>query len=371
LYRLRRSFNNTILRGPVEGFGKNHLSTLIELIIIKAENYLKIISLIAVGGREMNHWIFKVGDQKIYADVLGEKYVFDNTHSIKVTAGDYFIYLSTKKNRYEFIGYGKVNKVESRTPVGLEKRNGRVKTIYTAYLTDLRWFSEPLDFSSKKGQLNRKAVGIENALGWGISIPRVESKMFWDLVKLAQPERVGIQSPSRLLTPQKGSPGKEWSHPSNTTNKYLQKQENEILRNGDFEPFNFSDARKKTLRYLVLRRGQPKFREALLKAYGGKCAITGFDVVEALQAAHIYPYRGEDTNTVNNGLLLRSDIHDLFDLGLITIDTNEMKVQLHDSLLSSSYRVLHNVSLRLPEKEELWPNKVYLDWHRAWWKNQK
>ena len=50
-----------------------------------------------------------------------------------------------------------------------------------------------------------------------------------------------------------------------------------------------------------------------MDAYGGRCAITGYDVEEALQAAHIVPYLGPQSNTVNNGLLLRADVHNLFD----------------------------------------------------------
>lgn len=53
----------------------------------------------------------------------------------------------------------------------------------------------------------------------------------------------------------------------------------------------------------------------LLKAYGGKCAITGCDVLEALEAAHIYPLQGVATNDASSGLLRRSDLHTLFDLG--------------------------------------------------------
>ncbi|WP_336979879.1 HNH endonuclease signature motif containing protein [Altererythrobacter fulvus] len=54
-------------------------------------------------------------------------------------------------------------------------------------------------------------------------------------------------------------------------------------------------------------------------AYEGRCAISGCDVREVLEAAHIMPYLGEETNDVRNGLLLRADLHTLFDLGLLKI----------------------------------------------------
>ena len=52
-----------------------------------------------------------------------------------------------------------------------------------------------------------------------------------------------------------------------------------------------------------------------------------------LEAAHISPYRGEDDNHVENGLLLRSDIHTLFDLDLLGIDPERLRVVLHQDLV--------------------------------------
>ena len=45
----------------------------------------------------MAFWIFKISDQELYPDVLGEKYVYDNTHSIRVKSGDVFLYLDKTK----------------------------------------------------------------------------------------------------------------------------------------------------------------------------------------------------------------------------------------------------------------------------------
>jgi predicted restriction endonuclease len=68
------------------------------------------------------------------------------------------------------------------------------------------------------------------------------------------------------------------------------------------------ELRERTTTSIARRQGQPKFRGDLLKAYRGQCAITGFNAEQALEAAHIYPYKGNDTNKVWNGLLLRADI---------------------------------------------------------------
>lgn len=65
---------------------------------------------------------------------------------------------------------------------------------------------------------------------------------------------------------------------------------------------------------MVLREGQPAFRGALILAYAGECAITGCAVTDLLDAAHIARYSGPKSNVTANGLLLRTDIHKLFDL---------------------------------------------------------
>jgi predicted restriction endonuclease len=85
------------------------------------------------------------------------------------------------------------------------------------------------------------------------------------------------------------------------------------------------------MRLIVECQGQPAFWDALLQAYERQCAITGCTVLQILEAAHIMPYMGKPTNRVDNGLLLRSDLHTLFDLGLIW-----NKPGLHDTNSSRS-----------------------------------
>lgn len=69
-------------------------------------------------------------------------------------------------------------------------------------------------------------------------------------------------------------------------------------------------------RAIAYRRGQSVFRRDLMYAYSSVCAVTGTTASDVLEAAHIYPYRGAHTNRVDNGLLLRADIHTLFDLNM-------------------------------------------------------
>ena len=114
-------------------------------------------------------------------------------------------------------------------------------------------------------------------------------------------------------------------------------------------------------REIEQRRGQKKFRDALLKAYEQKCAITGCNVEEALEAAHIASYRESRLNHVTNGLLLRSDIHTLFDLGLISINPANHKIEIADKLadLRSHYSSLARSVLRLPTERSCYPDRKY------------
>lgn len=106
------------------------------------------------------------------------------------------------------------------------------------------------------------------------------------------------------------------------------------------------DSRKRILQLIVQRQGQPEFRGKLIEAYDGKCAITGFDVKESLEAAHIVPYLGADTNHLSNGLLLRADLHTLFDLFLFTIDPQSLVVLLSPDLEKTCYVDLGRKKIR-------------------------
>jgi predicted restriction endonuclease len=88
----------------------------------------------------------------------------------------------------------------------------------------------------------------------------------------------------------------------------------------------------------------------LLQIYNCKCAIAGFDAQEVLQAAHIDSYKGEQTNNFNNGLLLRCDIHTLFDLYKITIHPESYQVIISQKLHQTSYQALHNRKVNLPSQ---------------------
>ena len=118
---------------------------------------------------------------------------------------------------------------------------------------------------------------------------------------------------------------------------------------------------------LVSRRlGQGAFRVKIIEIYGGKCAVTGTSVLETLDAAHISPYGADGNHDTTNGLLLRKDIHALFDAGLMWIDS-DYTVQFHGSVfelnLGNTYKQYHKRKLNLPRQDRHWPDLVLLEKH--------
>lgn len=125
------------------------------------------------------------------------------------------------------------------------------------------------------------------------------------------------------------------------------------------------DGRWRQIREVITRQGQAAFRAKLLKVYGSRCAISDCDVPEVLDAAHILPYRGPHTNHHRNGLLLRTDLHALFDLGLLAIDCDTMSVILSPQLQGTQYASFGGRRVSLPEDESARPSREALRRQRA------
>lgn len=104
--------------------------------------------------------------------------------------------------------------------------------------------------------------------------------------------------------------------------------------------------RKATVR---VRIGQAGFRCGLLEDYGAVCAVTGPAPDCALEAAHLYSYANTGKHHQFGGLLLRRDIHRLFDFGLIAVDPATGLIDVHESLQEfSEYWGLHGEPVFVP-----------------------
>jgi hypothetical protein len=144
----------------------------------------------------------------------------------------------------------------------------------------------------------------------------------------------------------------------------IQLSERELARLQTFDPDSSKAGRNQVIESIIRRRGHPSFRQQLLAAYEYRCAITSANAIDTLEAAYIIPYRGRYTHHPSNGLLLRSDLHNLFDLGKIAIDTRSMTLILADDLVESTYKILQGRPLQYPKNEELRPSTEALDLHR-------
>lgn len=123
------------------------------------------------------------------------------------------------------------------------------------------------------------------------------------------------------------------------------------------------DARQRRDASIVARPGQEAFRQALLKAYGQHCVITDCDAEAALDAAHIVPYQGEATNHPSNGLLLRKDVHSLFDRYLLSINPDTYTIEIAPDLSNTCYQSLQGKLIRLPQEKAYIPAQSALKHH--------
>lgn len=113
-------------------------------------------------------------------------------------------------------------------------------------------------------------------------------------------------------------------------------------------------------RSIALRRGQARFKSLLLEAYAGACAVTGCMLIEILEACHVKPYSSFRDYAISNGILLRADIHTLFDIGLIKISPDDMLVHVHKSVKDEEYRKFDGRRIRQPSERHCEINKEFL-----------
>ncbi len=121
-------------------------------------------------------------------------------------------------------------------------------------------------------------------------------------------------------------------------------------------------------RLVRTRLGQGTFRVLVTDLYQRRCAVTREKALPVLEAAHIRPVSAGGTHRVDNGLLLRSDVHTLFDRGYVGVDSN------HQLLVSrrlksdfdngEHYYRLKGARLLLPKHDVDRPAGEFLEWHR-------
>ena len=121
--------------------------------------------------------------------------------------------------------------------------------------------------------------------------------------------------------------------------------------------------REIVMRAIAVRRGQPKFRRQLLNLYQGRCAISQYNAESALEAAHIVPFAAEGSHQSENGLLLRADLHTLFDLHYIAINPDQYSVVISSQLGATRYAAYQGHRIHLPMSLADYPSVINLRNH--------
>lgn len=115
------------------------------------------------------------------------------------------------------------------------------------------------------------------------------------------------------------------------------------------------------------RLGQGAFRLLVTDAYQRRCAVTGERTLPVLDAAHIRPYAELGPHRLENGLLLRKDLHALFDAGYVTVTPSlELRVsrRIREEFENGrDYYALDGASVRMPLPPAPPPSAEYLEWH--------
>lgn len=115
------------------------------------------------------------------------------------------------------------------------------------------------------------------------------------------------------------------------------------------------------------RLGQGAFRMVVTDLYSRRCAITRERTLPALEAAHIRPYADGGEHAASNGILMRRDVHSLFDQGYVTVTPDhrfEVSRRIREEFENGRhYYELHGQQIEVPKTQEQRPDAGALRWH--------
>lgn len=240
----------------------------------------------------------------------------------------------------EFVEYKNMMTADAWKEFGY--RNGRTSRI--EFIDSIQNY---IDKNSDK--FGGKAI---NAATYEIGCIVLNNCEFWDEPQFLKPENFNVDFATQVVTI-----------------KYFD----------EFDPFTkvidedddfkiVSETRNDKLGLIKIRDGQSKFKGKILRAYNNKCCVTGETIPELLEAAHIQEYRNKESNHVQNGLLLRVDIHRLYDNRLIFIDKNYV-VHISNLITSTEYRQYNGRVINLPSALSDYPSKGALEMRKDEFRN--
>ena len=133
------------------------------------------------------------------------------------------------------------------------------------------------------------------------------------------------------------------------------------------------DENKKSTKMMlcVIREGHEKFRNEILNNYDNKCCISECNISAVLEAAHVTPYNGRDSNNIQNGICLRADIHKLWDKHFIAINPKTNQVEIAKVLRDTEYKNLEGKKVFVGMSQGKIPTKKLLAIQYENFKNYK
>lgn len=313
-----------------------------------------------------NYWVFKTvsdGDRSYqshtgYDDILSSKYVYDsNVANSKQVKSNDLIVLVDKKH---ILGFAKISRIKSypdtkeigrcpecrntsyesrktklpkyRCPQGHEfdKPNSEIVKIkkYESY------YGDSFQKSLSKNPISIIRPYFNRGYNGNLSIQSIDESFFKDF------DNAAFDALGKAIN---------YVGPEDSIISVA----NEDLSDEDYSPTS-NDEREVVNRQIKARRGQQKFRRQLLSVYESKCCITGCSITHLLDAAHINPHRSINDNKPSNGLLLRTDIHTLFDLDMLGIHPVELTVHLNKEVNKDNYDLLEGIKVQgAPSREAL------------------
>lgn len=158
--------------------------------------------------------------------------------------------------------------------------------------------------------------------------------------------------------------------PQHPVAQALSRYEDRPVAPYDLGPVDFASADTRgDPRLIVPRVGQQAFKALISDAYHHRCALTGEKVRPVLEAAHIVPVASGGEHRLDNGLLLRSDMHTLFDRGYIAFDPKfrlRVSPALRDQFGNGDWLYAREGSeIAVPDSRRQRPNAEFLEWHNA------
>ena len=113
--------------------------------------------------------------------------------------------------------------------------------------------------------------------------------------------------------------------------------------------------------------GDGAFRVLVTDTYERRCAVTREKALPVLDEAHIRPVADGGPHSVSNRLLLRSDVHTLYDRGYVTMEPDlrfRVSRRLKEDFDNGEhYNQLDGSTIWVPRGADERPRRELLEWH--------